>query len=1487
MANRFHSIKSGGFFNIRYIFGGILCLLLLVLSTCGKDSPTKPSPPAPPTPVATRITVIPASANLIVNGQTVQLRATVFDQNNNTIAGASVVWSSSNTVVASVGVQGLVTALKNGTSQITAQTGSVSGVATVTVMAPLPNQSPAAVDTIAAQVLIEGGSPVEVGVSGSFRDPDGDALSYAAESSDDLVATATVSGARVTIRPVSAGSAAVMVTATDPGGLKATQNIAVTVEPPENQPPQAVGLIAAQVLIEGGSQVTVGISGSFRDPDGNALSYAAESSDDLVATATVSGSEVTIRPVSAGSATVTVTATDPGGLKATQNIAVTVEPPENRPPRAVGTIAAQVLIEGGSQVTVGVSGSFRDPDGDALSYAAESSDDLVATATVSGARVTIRPVSAGSAAVTVTATDPGGLKATQNIAVTVEPPENQPPQAVGLIAAQVLIEGGSQVTVGISGSFRDPDGNALSYAAESSDDLVATATVSGSEVTIRPVSAGSATVTVTATDPGGLKATQDIAVTVEPPENRPPQAVGLIAAQVLTEGGSRVTVGVSGAFRDPDGDALSYAAESSDDLVATATVSGARVTIRPVSAGNAAVTVTATDPGGLKATQNIAVTVEPPENRPPRAVGTIAARVLTEGGSRVTVGVSGAFRDPDGDALSYAAESSDDLVATATVSGSEVTIRPVSAGNAAVTVTATDPGGLKATQNIAVTVEPPENRPPRAVGTIAAQVLIEGGSRVTVGVSGAFRDPDGDALSYAAESSDDLVATATVSDARVTIRPVSTGSVTVTVTATDPGGLKATQDIAVSVEPPENRPPRAVGLIAARVLTEGGSQVTVGVSGAFRDPDGNALSYAARSSDVQVATATVSVARVTIRPVSAGSATVTVTASDSGGLKATQTIAVSVEPPENRPPRAVGSIAAQVLTEGGSQVEVGVSRSFRDPDGDALSYAAESSDDLVATATVSDARVTIRSVSTGSVTVTVTATDPGGLKATQDIAVSVEPPENRPPRAVGLIAARVLTEGGSQVTVGVSGAFRDPDGNALSYAARSSDVQVATATVSVARVTIRPVSAGSATVTVTASDSGGLKATQTIAVSVEPPENRPPRAVGSIAAQVLTEGGSQVEVGVSRSFRDPDGDALSYAAESSDDLVATVTVSGSEVTIRPVSAGSATVMVTATDPGRLKATQDIAVTVEPPENQPPQAEGSMADQTVETGAEVSVDISDAFSDPDDDELRYSAVSDNSDVATASTTGTSVVVTGVVAGSTDITVTATDPGGLTATQNIAVTVEPPENRRPQAVGSMADQTVETGAEVSVDISDAFSDLDDDELRYSAVSDNSDVATASTTGTSVVVTGVVAGSTDITVTATDPGGLDDSQSFTVTVTDDGGPSISINVTYCELTGRWPDIFQGIYRATIRGTITSNRNLTRVYVRGWVNYDFFVGTWFMAEMERDVSIQYQIIGNIKDPGSDYYCEVEASAFTAAAFSKMRTVSGNSHSQNVPILE
>lgn len=92
--------------------------------------------------------------------------------------------------------------------------------------------------------------------------------------------------------------------------------------------------------------------------------------------------------------------------------------------------------------------------------------------------------------------------------------------------------------------------------------------------------------------------------------------------------------------------------------------------------------------------------------------------------------------------------------------------------------------------------------------------------------------------------------------------------------------------------------------------------------------------------------------------------------------------------------------------------------------------------------------------------------------------------------------------------------------------------------------------------------------------------NQAPRAIGSIPAQTLTEGGRSVSVNVAPYFTDPDGDALTYTARSSRTGVVTAVVSGSTATLTAVAAGTATVSVTARDPGGLGATQSIAVTVE-------------------------------------------------------------------------------------------------------------------------------------------------------------------------------------------------------------------------------------------------------------------------------------------------------------------
>jgi len=456
-----------------------------------------------------------------------------------------------------------------------------------------------------------------------------------------------------------------------------------------NQVPAAVGSIPAQSVFVADT-VEIVVSGYFDDPDGDALSYSAQSSDATTASTAASADTVRVIGLKQGTATITVTATDPGGLSATQSFSVTVP---NRAPEAVDSIAAMETYVGESAHVV-VAAYFSDPDGDALSYAAESSDEGVATPTVSGDTVWVAGTRQGTAIVTVTATDPSGLYATQNFSVTVP---NRAPEAVDSIGA-VETHIGQSAPVVASAHFNDPDGDELSYTAESSDTGVVTATVSGDTVLVVAVTKGSATVTVTASDPGGLTARQSFATTVA---NRTPETVDSIPP-VEKYLGETAAVVVSAYFTDPDGDVLSYAVESSDTAVATAAVSGDTVRVFAVAQGTAIVTVTASDPEGLFAEQSFPVTVP---NRAPEVVDSIPAADMGAG-DQTTVIVSGYFSDPDGDSLSYEAESSDTAAVTVSVSGEQVRVAGVAEGSATVTVTASDPGGLSAGQAFDVKVGP-------------------------------------------------------------------------------------------------------------------------------------------------------------------------------------------------------------------------------------------------------------------------------------------------------------------------------------------------------------------------------------------------------------------------------------------------------------------------------------------------------------------------------------------------------------------------------------------------------------------------------------------------------------------------------------------------------------------------------------------------------------------------------------------------------------
>ena len=186
--------------------------------------------------------------------------------------------------------------------------------------------------------------------------------------------------------------------------------------PPPNQFPYVTDLISP-MTIHIGDTVTADLSDHFTDPDGDALTYAASSSDPAVVDASVTGSTLRIVPKAKGEASVKVTAKDDEGASAEMNIAVIVG---NRPPQLVDPIAAMEPYVG-QQVVLVLSDYFVDLDGDPLSYTATSSDEAVVVASLSADTMLVEAMGRGEAMITATATDTDSLWTSMVISTTVVP----------------------------------------------------------------------------------------------------------------------------------------------------------------------------------------------------------------------------------------------------------------------------------------------------------------------------------------------------------------------------------------------------------------------------------------------------------------------------------------------------------------------------------------------------------------------------------------------------------------------------------------------------------------------------------------------------------------------------------------------------------------------------------------------------------------------------------------------------------------------------------------------------------------------------------------------------------------------------------------------------------------------------------------------------------------------------------------------------------
>ncbi|MBU5251841.1 RTX toxin [Lysinibacillus capsici] len=386
---------------------------------------------------------------------------------------------------------------------------------------------------------------------------------------------------------------------------------------------------------------------------------------------------------------------------------------------------------------------------------------------------------------------------------------------------------------------------------------------------------------------------------------------------------------------------------------------------------------------------------------------------------------------------------------------------------------------------------------------------------------------------------------------------------------------------------------------------------------------------------------------------------------------------------------------------------------------------------------------------------------------------------NHPPVVVASerIQKQTMTLDQADMVIDVSKLFYDADNDSLIFKAIPDSVEVVTAEINSNLLTLEALSPGKTRIKVSADDGKLGRASSSFEVEVLPKLNNLPTVVQIINDHIGHVGGAPILIDTSNVFTDVDNDNLTLDVDSSNETVATAQLNSQMITIVPLAVGQSIITVQADDGngGIVSTTFKLTVTIPP--NQPPVVEQTINNKTGTVGNVLTIDVSNIFSDPNNDVLTIEVNSSNETVATAQISGQIITILPLAVGLNTITVQADDGKGGKVSTSFTVTIDNPTvNNSPVVAQTVRNQRATIGGiPWSIDVGNVFSDADNDSLTLAVSSSNSGVATASLNGTTLNMTQKAIGTSIITITADDGKGGLESTSFIFTV---DAPSIFIS-------------------------------------------------------------------------------------------------------------
>ncbi|NQZ75237.1 MAG: tandem-95 repeat protein [Ekhidna sp.] len=868
---------------------------------------------------------------------------------------------------------------------------------------------------------------------------------------------------------------------------------------------------------------------------------------------------------------------------------------------------------------------------------------------------------------------------------------NAAPLVTGPLADQTLVEDDPNgLTLDISGVFTDSEGDAFSITA-SVDTAAISTTISNDDLIIsldQENFNGQAIITLIADDGNGTNS--DVIILTVSAENDAP-LFELSTSEITVDEDFTTVESITATLNQPeDEDAPIYSLSPSTVAFASVTIdeNSGQVTIESIADGfgTQEFTITADDGAATNniATQTFTLNVSEVNDAPVLDAPIADLSVEEDATSIQDVDVAAAFSDADGDDLIYSFDviTGSDLASLSLVDGAlAITLEPNAFGTIQVEVSAEDVVGELAVDQFDIIVTPVNDAPLFTIsGDLTAPKNFTEALILMVSPEEVPFGEDTQVVSYSISPASVIFADVSIDGAtgEVTVTAVADqfGSQEFTITADDGETTNNTFSQVFTLTIVDNLPPEVVATVSDTNLDEDAATLAVvDVTTLFTDPESDPLTYAVTDDFEGGITSTLNGNVLEVTPLADfnGSGLVTITASDANQSASTSfTLTVNAV---NDAPVASLSIENQQATEDAVfaySLDAGL---FTDVDGDVITITLNGAPAWVSFDGVTFSGTPANS-DVGSSTIEVIGTDSNGESATTSFVLAVAN-VNDAPEILSAIADVVVDEDAETSVFDLSQVFGDVDAedvltfNASSSATSLLSVELVNQELQVAYIAN---AFGSGSVLVTATDASGANITDEFLVTVNAVNDAPVVAL-SIENQIASEDVAFTYILDAGLFTDVDGDAITISANGAPDWLS---FDGSSFTGTPENGdvGTVEIELVGNDGNGGAAATSFSVSVTNV-NDAPIVVQAVEDITVdEDAAAISIDLSGVFQDPDaGDALNLSITSEASEILTATLSDQTMGInfTADASGVATISVTATDPAGLTVTDEFNVTI----------------------------------------------------------------------------------------------------------------------------------------------------------------------------------------------------------------------